>query len=88
MYVTLILMYTLYLSGQDLVPEPEVQVQEAVQERRGSLGPQSQRQRLHGLQLPSLPSCVGEQHASEHPDQQTSGPAADAQLVTAIPGGL
>lgn len=74
--------------GQDLVPEPEIQVQEAVQKRRGSPGAQPQRQRLHGLQLPALPRGVGEQHPAEHPDQQTSGPAADAQLVAAIPGGL
>lgn len=65
-------------SGKDLVPEPEVQVQEAVQKRRGSPGAQSQRQRLDGLQLPALPRSLGEQHPSEHPDQQTSGPAAHA----------
>lgn len=74
--------------GEDLVPEPEIQVQEVVQKRRGPPGAQPQRERLHGLQLPSLPRSVGEQHPSEHPDQQTSGPAADAQLVAALPGGL
>lgn len=81
-------MLTLLFSGQDLVPEPEIQVQEAVQKRRGPLGAQSQRQRLYGLQLTALPRSVGEQHPSEHSDQQTSGAAADAQLFSAIHGGL
>lgn len=82
-------MLILWFLGQDLVPEPEIQVQEAVQKRRGSLGAQSQCQRLHGLQLPAIARSLGQQqHPSEHPDQQTSGAAADAQFIAAVPGGL
>lgn len=82
--------FAIISTGQDLVPEPQVQIQEAVQERRGPPGAQPQRQRLHGLQLPAVPvRGVGGQHSAEHPDQQTPGPAAaDAQLVTALHGGL
>lgn len=79
---------SLFVSGEDLVSEPEIQVQEAVQKRRGSLGAQPQRQRLHGLQLPALPRSVGQQHPAGHPDQSAPGAAAHAQLVAALPGGL
>lgn len=49
-----------FWTGQNLVPEPEIQVQETLQERRGSAGSQPERQRLHGLQLSSIPGCLGQ----------------------------
>ena len=76
------------LIGQDLVPEPEIKIQEAVQERRGSAGAQPQRQRLHGLQLPTLSRGLGQRHSARHPRPEASSPAADPQLVATLPGGL
>ncbi len=54
------IVFCIFFTGQNLVPEPEIQVQENLQERRGPAGAQPERQRLHGLQLASIPRCLGQ----------------------------
>ncbi|CAG04406.1 unnamed protein product [Tetraodon nigroviridis] len=75
-------------AGQDLVPEPEVQVQEAVQKRRGSPGSTAPTPATPWPVTHRPPPPCGRAVRTEHPDQQTSGPAAGAQRVAAVSGGL
>lgn len=48
--------------GEDMVPKSPIEVQEIVQKWRAVAGPQSERQRLHGMQFAALPCSLGLKH--------------------------
>lgn len=49
----------LHFQGENLVPEQKIKNEEDHEKRRASTGAQPQLQRPHGLQLPTIPGCLG-----------------------------
>ena len=73
--------------GEDLVPEPPLQVQEALQERRGAVGAQPQQQRFHGLQLPTVARRLGQCHSRRRAGTDPPPAATALQPLARLPGG-
>lgn len=74
-------------AGENLVPEPPLQIQEALQERGGASGAQSQQQRFHGLQLTTVTRPLGHLFPLySGPCPQSAAPAAPIQCLPQLPG--